>query len=44
MNASIAEHRMRPVIDRVFPLDRAVEAYRYFREEDPFGKVVVTMP
>ncbi|MFC9435505.1 NAD(P)-dependent alcohol dehydrogenase [Nocardia sp. NPDC057030] len=43
MNRTITEHRMRPLIDRVFPLDQAVDAYRYFRDGNPFGKVVVTM-
>ncbi|CAM4481557.1 zinc-binding dehydrogenase [Nocardia ninae] len=43
MNRAISEHRTRPVIDRVFPLDDAVQAYRYFRDDDPFGKVVVRM-
>jgi NADPH:quinone reductase-like Zn-dependent oxidoreductase len=44
MNRAITEHRMHPVIDRTFPLEQAVEAYRYFRDDNPFGKVVVTMP
>ncbi|BAW04657.1 alcohol dehydrogenase [Nocardia seriolae] len=43
MNAAIAEHGMRPVIDRVYPFERAVEAYRYFTEGDPFGKVVIAV-
>ncbi|WP_405166927.1 NAD(P)-dependent alcohol dehydrogenase [Nocardia sp. NBC_01499] len=43
MNRMISEHRMRPLIDRVFPLDEAVRAYRYFRDDNPFGKVVVSM-
>ncbi|MFE6859554.1 NAD(P)-dependent alcohol dehydrogenase [Nocardia sp. NPDC057668] len=43
MNAAVAAHRLRPVIDRVFPFDEAVEAYRYFAERDPFGKVVITV-
>ncbi|WP_194837893.1 NAD(P)-dependent alcohol dehydrogenase [Nocardia sp. XZ_19_369] len=43
MNRAISEHRTRPVIDRVFALDDAVQAYRYFRDGDPFGKVVVRM-
>ncbi|WP_194819608.1 NAD(P)-dependent alcohol dehydrogenase [Nocardia sp. XZ_19_385] len=43
MNRAITEHRLRPVIDRTFPFEQAIEAYRYFSEEDPFGKVVVTM-
>lgn len=44
MNRAITEQRVRPVIDRVFPLERAADAYHYFREGNPFGKVVVTMP
>ncbi|MBH0780913.1 zinc-dependent alcohol dehydrogenase family protein [Nocardia bovistercoris] len=44
MNRAIGQHRMRSVIDRTFPLDQAVAAYRYFRDGDPFGKVVITMP
>ncbi|QIS09464.1 zinc-dependent alcohol dehydrogenase family protein [Nocardia arthritidis] len=43
MNVAMTEHRMRPVIDREFSFDEAVEAYRYFRDENPFGKVIVTM-
>ncbi|MVU75666.1 zinc-binding dehydrogenase [Nocardia sp. ET3-3] len=43
MNRTIAEHGMRPVIDRVYPFERAVEAYRYFEDGDPFGKVVITI-
>lgn len=41
MNRAIHAHRMRPVIDRVFRFEEAVEAYRYFRDGNPFGKVVV---
>jgi NADPH:quinone reductase-like Zn-dependent oxidoreductase len=41
MNRAIAAHRGRPVIDRVFPLQDAVEAYRYFCDGNPFGKVVI---
>ncbi|GAB0107176.1 NAD(P)-dependent alcohol dehydrogenase [Nocardia sp. JMUB6875] len=44
MNTMLAEHRVRPVIDRVYPFEQAVEAYRYFIEGDPFGKVVITLP
>ena len=41
MNGAIAAHRLRPVIDRVFPFDRAHEAYRYFLQGNTFGKVVI---
>ncbi|MFE3259998.1 NAD(P)-dependent alcohol dehydrogenase [Nocardia sp. NPDC059091] len=43
MNRTMAEHGMRPVIDRVYPFERAVEAFEYFETGDPFGKVVVTL-
>jgi NADPH:quinone reductase-like Zn-dependent oxidoreductase len=41
MNRAISAHRTRPVIDQVFPFDQAVQAYRHFRDANPFGKVVV---
>lgn len=44
MNRTWAEHHARPVIDRVYPLDQAVDAFRYFRDGNPFGKVVITVP
>ncbi|MTE15916.1 zinc-binding dehydrogenase [Nocardia sp. CT2-14] len=43
MNRTMAEHRMRPVIDRVYPFERAVEAFEYFDGGDPLGKVVLTL-
>ena len=43
LNRTIAEHGMRPVVDRVFPLDRAADAYHYYRTGNPFGKIVITM-
>jgi NADPH:quinone reductase-like Zn-dependent oxidoreductase len=41
MCAAIGAHRMRPVIDRVFPFAEGREAYRYFMRGDLFGKVVI---
>src|SRR5439155_25163047 len=41
MNRAIAQHRLRPVIDRVFPFDAAQHAYRYFESRAHFGKVVI---
>jgi NADPH:quinone reductase-like Zn-dependent oxidoreductase len=41
MNRAIVAHRMRPVIDRVLPFEEAAQAYRYFRDGNPFGKVLV---
>ncbi|MFB6627387.1 NAD(P)-dependent alcohol dehydrogenase [Streptomyces sp. NPDC056374] len=42
MNAFIGTHGLRPVIDRVFPFDEAVDAYRHYAAGGPFGKVVVS--
>jgi NADPH:quinone reductase-like Zn-dependent oxidoreductase len=41
MNAAIALHQIKPVIDRVFPLGEAAEAYRYLQSGSHFGKVVI---
>ncbi|MFC9097013.1 NAD(P)-dependent alcohol dehydrogenase [Streptomyces sp. NPDC057072] len=41
MNEAISAHRLRPVVDRVFPFDEAVAAYRYYESATPFGKVVI---
>ncbi|WP_333842458.1 zinc-dependent alcohol dehydrogenase family protein [Pelomicrobium sp.] len=44
MNQFIAERRLRPVIDRVFPFEQAAEAYRYQQSGGHFGKIVVEIP
>ena len=41
MCAAIAAHRLRPVVDRVFPFAEAREAYRTFMQGDLFGKIVI---
>ncbi|MFR9724337.1 zinc-dependent alcohol dehydrogenase family protein [Streptomyces sp. MS19] len=43
MNAAITAHRLRPVLDQVFPFEEAVEAYRYYESAGPFGKVVISI-
>jgi NADPH:quinone reductase-like Zn-dependent oxidoreductase len=42
MNRAIAQHRLRPVIDRVFPFEAAQDAYRHFESRAHFGKVVIS--
>jgi NADPH:quinone reductase-like Zn-dependent oxidoreductase len=42
LNRAIATHRLKPVIDRVFPFDEAQAAYRYYQEAQPFGKVIIS--
>lgn len=42
MNRAIAHHRLQPVVDRVFPLDRIGEAFALLAEgKQYFGKIVV---
>ncbi|MBZ9883000.1 NAD(P)-dependent alcohol dehydrogenase [Mesorhizobium sp. CA10] len=41
MLAAVATHRLRPIIDKVFPFAEAREAYRHFQLGDVFGKVVI---
>ncbi|MEU2236739.1 zinc-dependent alcohol dehydrogenase family protein [Streptomyces vietnamensis] len=41
MNAFVEKHGLRPVVDRVFPFDRAVDAYRHYAAGTSFGKVVI---
>ncbi|WP_167501330.1 zinc-dependent alcohol dehydrogenase family protein [Streptomyces malaysiensis] len=42
MNKVIAQNRLRPVIDRVFPFDQAPEAFAHFEKGPRFGKVVIS--
>ncbi len=41
MNRAIALHKMRPVVDRVFPWTEARAALEYMREGRHFGKIVL---
>jgi NADPH:quinone reductase-like Zn-dependent oxidoreductase len=41
MNRAIALHRLKPVIDRVFPFAEAVDAYRHLESGKHFGKIVI---
>lgn len=44
MNAFIAEHEIRPVIDRVFAFESAPEAFDLMENGDYMGKIVITIP
>jgi NADPH:quinone reductase-like Zn-dependent oxidoreductase len=41
MNRAIALHRLRPVIDRTFPLDEAPSAFAHMAAGGHFGKIVI---
>lgn len=43
MNQAIAEHDLRPVIDRTFEFDDARSAFHHMRGAGHFGKIVVTL-
>jgi NADPH:quinone reductase-like Zn-dependent oxidoreductase len=40
----IARGKLRPVIDRVFPLEEAAEAHRHMAARQHFGKIVLRVP
>jgi NADPH:quinone reductase-like Zn-dependent oxidoreductase len=42
MTRLIAQARIRPIIDRVFPFSQVHDAYRYYLRGTAFGKVVIT--
>ncbi|NKE57085.1 NAD(P)-dependent alcohol dehydrogenase [Lentzea sp. PSKA42] len=41
MNRAIEVNRLRPVVDREFAFEDAVQAFRYYEDEQPLGKVVI---
>jgi NADPH:quinone reductase-like Zn-dependent oxidoreductase len=41
MNRAIALHRLKPVVDRVFPFEQAADAFRYLESAAHFGKIVI---
>jgi NADPH:quinone reductase-like Zn-dependent oxidoreductase len=43
MNRAIATSGLRPIIDRVFPFDKAVDALKYLESGAHFGKVVIQL-
>ncbi|KRF10760.1 hypothetical protein ASG93_17680 [Paenibacillus sp. Soil787] len=42
MNHAIEQSGFRPVIDRVFPFERAVDALYHFAKGSHFGKICIT--
>jgi NADPH:quinone reductase-like Zn-dependent oxidoreductase len=43
MNRHISAHQLRPVIDRVFPVDQVRQAFEHLEAAGHFGKVVIRL-
>ena len=43
MNDAITQHRLEPVIDRVFSFDESPDAFRHLESAQHFGKIVIRM-
>jgi NADPH:quinone reductase-like Zn-dependent oxidoreductase len=43
MNRAIALHKLKPVVDSTFPLEKAAEAFRRMEQGRHFGKIVVSL-
>jgi NADPH:quinone reductase-like Zn-dependent oxidoreductase len=43
MNRLIVGEGIRPVIDRAFPINQSIEAFKYLESSSHFGKVVVKL-
>ena len=43
MNRAIALHKLKPVVDSTFPLEKAADAFRHMEQGKHFGKVVISI-
>jgi NADPH:quinone reductase-like Zn-dependent oxidoreductase len=43
MNRFIAQHKIRPIVDRVFPFEEAAKAYEFMDNGSYMGKIVIRM-
>ncbi|KAG1733710.1 hypothetical protein EDB19DRAFT_1830842 [Suillus lakei] len=43
MNRLLTAHKIRPVVDKVFPFEEATEAYAYLESQKHVGKVVIKL-
>jgi NADPH:quinone reductase-like Zn-dependent oxidoreductase len=41
MVALVAEHRVKPVVDRIFPLSQTVEAIKLLERSGQMGKILL---
>jgi NADPH:quinone reductase-like Zn-dependent oxidoreductase len=43
MNRAIAQHKLKPVVDSTFPLEKAADAFRHMEQGKHFGKIVISL-
>ncbi len=43
MNRFIVQHKLKPIVDRAFPFERAAEAFDFMDNGSYFGKIVITL-
>jgi NADPH:quinone reductase-like Zn-dependent oxidoreductase len=43
MNRAIALHKLKPVVDSTFPLEKAADAFRHLEQGKHFGKIVISL-
>ena len=43
LNRAAIQHRLKPIIDRVFPLLEARSAYDYLKTQKHFGKIIISL-
>jgi NADPH:quinone reductase-like Zn-dependent oxidoreductase len=43
MNEAVAQHRLEPVIDRIFPFEESPQAFRHLESAQHFGKIVISL-
>lgn len=43
MNRAISQHRLKPVVDLVFPFSKVTDAYNYLHSGQHFGKIVIVI-
>ena len=43
MNRAIVLHKLKPVVDSTFPLEKAADAFRHLEQGKHFGKIVISL-
>jgi len=43
MNAAIVQHKLEPIVDRIFSFNESLAAFQYLELGQHFGKVVIRL-